>query len=332
MIKDDILQFLMKNTKAENYYLTHPNTLGKSYKHIKKVDFEGQEVYKFELPNLKLKVVQIRKDSRYTFVPKYIHTNINLNYILRGQCTYVVDRTKFIMHEGDVCLFDTDVIREKERLGANDLVINISLSNDFFSNDFINKIQSKEVIYNWLLSSLSFKSLNHDNFILFRNHQNIDIESTFEAIINEYYGQDHSSITIINSLLLIIFIELIRQQDKRPDSLIRIHNTYLDDKKIGVMTYVSEHLGDELSQMAAHLGYSEVYLSKLIKHYFGIGLSTLKQQKKLDIFTQELIYSDKSINEIISQLGITNKNYLFKQFEGKYGTTPRKYRIQQKNK
>lgn len=328
MIKDQILRQLLTNTKAEEEYLKHPHSLSKAYEHIQQISFKGNRVYKFELPTLKQKNIQIRKDSRYTAVPPFIHTNINLNYILRGQCTYTVDKTKFVMHKGDVCLFDTDVLRQKDTLGTDDLVINISMSNAFFTGDFLNKLQTEGIIYGWLLSSLSATSSNHDNFILFRNHNNEEIEEAFEEIINEYYGQDKPSITIINSLLLIGFLQMIRQQNKNSDNLIRIHNNYLNTNKVNLVGYVNENmLNKSLKEMATDLGYSSVYLSELISKTFGVSLTKLRRIKKLNLFVQDLVYSDKSIDQIISDRNISNKSYLFKEFKKAYGTTPRKYRL-----
>lgn len=121
-------------THSEHHYLEDPNYHSPIYEQLDKILLHDQEVYQFQLPNLKQNLIEIRRDLRFTDVPLHVHTNLNLNYVYSGSCHYQVNGTEVLLKEGDLCIVDRHVLRSKGRLSEKDIVFNISLSNDFFTS------------------------------------------------------------------------------------------------------------------------------------------------------------------------------------------------------
>ncbi|VDG18498.1 hypothetical protein [Lactobacillus alimentarius DSM 20249] [Lactiplantibacillus mudanjiangensis] len=319
---------LRQETSKEKYYRTHPGILGNTYQNIEKISFKGQKVFLFKLPTLNKNIIQIRKDSRYTNVPKYIHTNINLNYVYSGECTYLVDGQKLVLHKGDVCLFDTNVIRSKERLSKNDIIINISLSHTFFSGEFIDSLQNQNIIYKWLLIALSSRQNSHDNFILFKTAESPKIISLFHNVLEEYYAYTPFSVSIINAYMQIIFVELVRTYDHNKNGqLLKIDNKIVSNNFIEILQY-TEHYADKitLTELGKKFGYSPNYIADIIKISTGKTFSDIKKGLRLKKAANLLITTDKKVEEIIETIGISNKSFFYTAFKDYYHLSPARYR------
>lgn len=125
-------KYIRKNTAREEFYLENPNNTSPLYKKLKKKTVNGKKIIIFEVDKLKSKEISMMRDSRYTSVPFHCHSNVNLNYIYSGKCTYIIDNEELTLYQGDVCIFDKNVVRAKTEIEENDIIFNISMSNDYF--------------------------------------------------------------------------------------------------------------------------------------------------------------------------------------------------------
>lgn len=195
-------------THSEHHYLEDPNYHSPIYEQLDKILLHDQEVYQFQLPNLKQNLIEIRRDSRFTDVPLHVHTNLNLNYVYSGSCHYQVNGTEVLLKEGDLCIVDRHVLRSKGRLSEKDIVFNISLSNDFFSRAFIMGLGETSILSTFLFSAIT-ENNHHDGYMIFQNNHKNTI-AFLNQLICEYFQNDTFSKHAIEALFSLIFIQLIR--------------------------------------------------------------------------------------------------------------------------
>lgn len=181
-------KLLRKYTSSEINYLKNPSTTSSLYKRLKKEVVRGKKIHRFHLESLNKNEIEISKDSRFTEVPNHVHTNVNINYIYSGKCTYNIDDKSITLQEGDVCIFDKDVVRNKQKIGENDIVMNISMSERFLSNNFLGRLAQQSIVSNFLLSAIA-KNQDHDNFLIFRTKGNAKIIRLFNDLLCEYYDK-----------------------------------------------------------------------------------------------------------------------------------------------
>ncbi|RQN12006.1 AraC family transcriptional regulator [Clostridium butyricum] len=326
MNTDELNKLLKQNTEREQYYLDNPGSISPDYKHMKTKIIDGKEVFCFSLDKLTEKEILIRKDSRYTFVPFYIHSNINMNYIYSGECTYLINDEYITLHEGDVCIFDKDVVRAKMKTGENDIVINISMSNDFFSDSLINRIGEQSVMASFIINSLSSKE-NHNHYLIFQTEKSKKIIELFTSLLMEYYDNNIYSKEIIKSYLVIIFIELLRIYHTRSgNQLIQISD---DSSKIlmDILHYIEKNYSDcNIDDIAKTFGYHPKYISYLIKKKTGKTFNEIKLTQRLNIACSYLKNTNLSIQKIAEKVGITNQSFFYKKFEEYYKISPNNYR------
>ncbi|AIS58589.1 transcriptional regulator [Listeria ivanovii subsp. londoniensis] len=324
-MNNDYLAKIFDLTKPEEKYLANPEFHSPVYQQLPQVLIDEEKVYKFELPNLKKNIIEIRRDSRFTSVPKHIHSNININYVYSGTCHYTVNDKKTLLTKGDICIVDRNVIRAKEKLTENDIVLNISLSNDFFSREFIMGLGEASVLTNFLFAAIT-QNNHHDGYLIFRN-SDATIENYFSQLINEYFKNDSFSRYSIEALFSLIFIQLIRNyQSNENKQIVHISSTGADNL-FEIIEYIEKHSEVcTLEQTAQLYNYHPKYLSQLIKRTFGKTFKEIQTDQRLKNATQYLEFSEQPISEIANLVGMSNITQFYKKFHEKYGLTPAEYR------
>lgn len=139
MDRAELDAFLRQITPREQFYLDNPGAPSPRFKTMERRTVRGRDVLYFHLQELPNDEIHLRKDSRFTDVPYYMHSNININYIYDGHCDYLIDDKPITLYKGDVCIFDLDVVRRKLTLGPSDIVINLNMTNEFFGDSFFHK-------------------------------------------------------------------------------------------------------------------------------------------------------------------------------------------------
>lgn len=319
--------FLRKNTVREKYYLENPGSVSPRYAEMKKDFIDGKEVFYFESPELMNRDISIRKDSRYTFVPFYRFSSVNMNYIYSGECTYLVNDTYLTLHEGDVCIFDKDVIRAKMKLKENDIVFNISMTNDYFNETIRSHISEHSILASFIINSLTQSS--HDNFLIFRTDKSEKIISLFNQLLLEYYNERLYHKKIIQSYLDIIFMELLRlYQSDNKNHMIQVSNSSRN-KILSILKYIELNYKDcTIGDLSEAFGYHPKYLSMMIKSNTGMNFKEIQLQKRLSMACSYLSNTTYTIQEITEKIGMTNQSYFYKKFVECYHMTPYEYRQQ----
>ena len=92
--------------------------------------------------------------------------------------------------------------------------------------------------------------------------------------------------------------------------------------------YVKKHFREKihLAEIAASLGISDSYLSRLFKKETGIRLQDYIVQIRLERAANLLTYSNEAIPRIAEYVNFPSQSYFGKVFKEKYGVTPRQFR------
>lgn len=84
-----------------------------------------------------------------------------------------------------------------------------------------------------------------------------------------------------------------------------------------------------LQDIADHLKYSKNYTGALIKRLMGMNYIEYLHSKRCARAEELLKSTDKSINDILSEIGYENGSFFRKKFKERYGSNPLEYRKQQ---
>lgn len=94
------------------------------------------------------------------------------------------------------------------------------------------------------------------------------------------------------------------------------------------INYIYSHITSKITvaDVAAEVGLSESYLSRLFKKEIGSSISDYIRDKKIDAAHNLLKYSDCSMIEIANRLAFSSQSHFIQTFKKMVGITPKKYR------
>ena len=99
-----------------------------------------------------------------------------------------------------------------------------------------------------------------------------------------------------------------------------------------LLAYIERNCGDRLliNEIAAKCGYTVEHFSRIFKAYTGKPPVAYIKDCRMKKAKRMLVETDKSIDTIISECGISNRTEFFKSFYERFGATPLRYRKNQK--
>lgn len=318
--------FLFQPTASEKRHLADKtHALSARYKAIPKVTHDGREMYRFHFNSLmENRYVCVNKESRYTYIPEHIHTVIEFVYVYAGQCTQVIDGRTVEMHQGDVCMLDTNVPHSIGYLGQEDIVITIDMRKEYLTQGFLQRLGNNSIINGFLINALSTDAA-HDQYLLFARQEDNPLHTLVQNILCEYYDPQVCSDKMIDAYMVLLFCEILRQY----------HNQSFPPKAkaqwkiVDVLNYIEDHYLDAtLQSTAAQFGFHPNYLSAYIKKETG---RTFKELVILQRMCQACFYlsnTDLPVYEIAEKVGYDNLGFFYRKFEQIYHTTPQSFREQ----
>lgn len=327
MDKAELDAFLRAVTPREQFYLDNPGAPSPRFKTMEHRSIRGRDVLCFHLTDLPSDEIHLRKDSRFTDVPYYMHSNININYIYSGHCDYLIDDKPITLYKGDVCIFDLDVVRRKLTLGADDIVINLNMTNEFFEDSFFHKAGQQNLFSDFMVHVLSTSSATHDHYLIFRAGSNPEIPRLFDQLMMEYYSEQPYRKQMIQGYFDLIFLQLLRlhQQDSG-SQLVQIATTH-SQNVLNILYYIEAHAVDcTLPELAAQFGYHPKYISARLKEVTGMSFKQLQTRERLKLVCSRLLQSGDPIQEIAHSCGFHNMTAFYRTFEEQFGMSPSRFR------
>lgn len=318
-------RLLFEHTENELYYLSHPKSYSKRYdeNYSARRFIDGKEVLEISVSDLKTAPIHIRKDSRYTFMPFHTYSNINLNYIYSGQCTYFIENKEIILNAGDICFFDTQVVRAKMKPDYNDIIINIVMENLYFKS--LLTVDDTSLLSKFMSKTL-YSNSSHNNYIIFKTGNNSQIRKLFQDLLTEQYSDRTYKIQAIQYYFSLIFLELLYLGDSQTS--IEVH--FSDSTSNNVFSIVNfiekNYKTTNLKEISNIFGYHEKYLSTLLKKNYGKAFKEIQIEKRLAEVERYLINSSLTVNEIAEYTGFSNLNQLYRTFKSKNKMLPNEYR------
>ena len=318
--------YLRKITESEKWHLKNLGKKSKFYEKVDKVKVNDSSVYLFDFGiRLKKENITINKDTRFTDIPKHTHTDMEINYIYSGSCTYIIEGKTVVLNKGDICLLDTNVVHGTKPIGEDDIVINISMTREFFTTSFLSRLSNEGIITSFLINAL-LEDKDHSKYIVFRSINESKIDILMKNLLCEYYDRNICYSEVLDSYMILIFSELVRIfNDSNSDSY------KLDSNGHGSIVNILQHIENNykdctLSSMAEHFGYNANYLGDLLKKKTGKTFSQLKLEHQMKQASLLITHSEMPIYEVALDVGFSNLGFFYKKFRDMFNVSPQEHR------
>lgn len=245
----------------------------------------------------------------------FVHTHefFEIIYVCKGDIINWVDGSEIFLKEGELCIHNPNARHAIRKMDEhNDFVINILLPPEIFHRSFYaimhQNRQLDEFFHNFTLSPDS-----SSNYMAFHN-TSPRIDTIIELLTEEYLRGTESSRFILESTLVVLFGELIR-------------NIKLEPFLQQLVDFVQKHISHvDMEQAANHFGYHKNYFPNLIKKHTGRTFLELVTDIRLQKSITLLLFSEQSVEEISENIGYKSTSSFYHHFRKAYGMTPNEYR------
>lgn len=320
-------QILNQLTEKEQFLQKHPDAQ-KSYAALPTKLVNGMEVYRFRQELIPKESGLLHRDfaihlhERFSLVPMHIHNYIEMSYVYRGSFPQRIGDEHVLLREGQICLLDTNVPHAIEMTSASDVIVNISISTQYFSEHFISRLSQGNILGDFYVNSIN-EQKSHDRYIIFSSENDRRIRLFFKELLCEYYSPSVCHEDIQEDLLALILSELLVVYE----NTVSREGVPSDSRLIPILKYMDTHYADcTLRETASFFNLHPNYLTAMLKKHTGHSFKELLLTKRMTVAAGLIAATDEPVTDIASDVGYHNMSYFYRKFQEIYGTTPARYR------
>ncbi|EHS57544.1 AraC family transcriptional regulator [Paenibacillus sp. Aloe-11] len=343
MYREELRQRLMEMSESELRHKKDPDSGLQMYEKMRKTTRASEEpVYIFEFDNdslhsqrnskfpenafnkLQISQMSIRQHSRYSKIPVHIHNYVEINYVYAGQCKQLINGQHITLHEGDLCMLDTNVPHTILETTGEDIIINFIMLKPFFTTSFLSRLASTGIISQFIINAVS-QIQDHNRYIIFHTDNEISFKETMENLMCESFDPNMYSKEIIDSYMVIMFSKLLQtfQGNQEKQYIENPSRTNL----IEILKYLEEHYKEAtLAATAKHFNFHPNYLSAYLRKATGRTFKEMIQIQRLTSAAMLLTNTSLTVNEVANEVGYNNLGFFYKKFTSFFNQTPSDYR------
>lgn len=229
----------------------------------------------------------------------HLHRSYELLRLKSGKLMATVDGREFLMQPGDLILILPYEIHSYTNLGGAECQVNV------FSPDYIQEFYKMT----------AKKALNHPVFRL---------EDQVFSSMEKHLFIDSSKPLYCKACLYYIAARLLEESGLSP------RTAPSSDLLHQILIYIQDHYLEALTlqDLAVHLGYSRLYISRFINSHLSLSFTDLVNQHRINYGAHLLRTTDMPISDIAFACGYNSLRSFNRCFKDILHVTPREYRSQ----
>ncbi len=275
------------------------------------------------IPNLR--DVFVIRHPRYTRPAAHMHNYFEINFVAHGQGTFIFEKEKRVMHEGELCIIAPSSMHDF-LIEDDSTVFTICIRQSTFDTTFFSLMSRKDLLAYFFRTILQGDL--HSNYLLFFTKQNLMLKRYIRHMMVESSKQDiYSNACCINYVNL-MFSDLLRSYGQT----IQFYNYQMGADFSLVLQYIQHNYQTlTLSSLAELFHYSEPYLCTLIKQNTGFTFTELIKRLRLADAVDYLLNTTMKVSEIAERIGYNSADHFSRIFRLTYKMSPQEYRKRNKN-
>lgn len=263
--------------------------------------------------------VTVRADKRGVGCTEHKHDFFEFVYTLKGTCTHFIDGTEYNVRHGDLLFINRNQTHSYLDSEGYEFV-NILINPEFIAKELMN---TDSLIT--LFSHSTFEEFDSlDSFfsqcVHFSGTERSEVDAIIEMLLREHKDKRVGYKSVMQGGIRILFSKMLRSLQTGDSSSVQEGNELLEEIK----NYIDENFDKKitLSEIAEKSFYNPIYFGNLLKKHFGKSFSTYIKEKRMSKASQLLSDTDKSVDEVMTLVGYSDKKLFYAHFKDTFGTTP----------
>lgn len=274
------------------------------------------------------KLITVRPHTRFVHFPAHTHNYVEVIYMCSGSTRHIINGNEVLLEQGELLFLNQHAVQEIYPAEETDIAVNFIILPEFF-DDALRMMETEEN----MLRRFVIDCLRSDNqsagYLHFKVADVLPVQNLVENLIWTIMNKQPNKRSINQITMGLLFLQLMNQMD-------RVETDETDEGQrflITVFRYIEEHYREgELSELAKELHYDLYWISREIKKRTGKTYTELVQARRLSQAAYLLTNTAMSVMDIGLAVGYENMSYFHRIFQEKYGMTPRKYRVSEREK
>ena len=276
---------------------------------------DGIRTYKTEEIIGKGNVLRAYEETKNTAVGLHTHEFIEIVYVRSGKAVETVDGKQYSVHPGDMLFINYGSTHAFVPEGEY-VYVNICFSPETIGNSIITRENAFA-----LLCLTAFDDMRCDaegGKISFFGREKKDVDSIVDAMIREYNAKETSWERVMESYLNVLITKMLRRtrlttDTDQPDRMWQELTEYIDGNPNADLS---------LPTLAKKCFYHPAYFSRVFKEKFGVSLIEYVNGKRVENAVRLLRDTDISVDEILLQVGFSDRSNFYRVFSKFTGSTP----------
>lgn len=266
-------------------------------------------------------MILIRKHPRFCYVGKHSHNYLEVNYVLNGNVTQILDSNKITLKKGELLFISKNSEHEFLPAEDDDILLNFIILPEFF--DFLYPFIDKNGnLRKFLVNMLSNKEEN--NSIIFHVADSEVVQNIIKNILITFEEKNEKMNDLLRQYFLLLINELLKKTDQAEESKTSNYDSIILFK---TYNYIENNYSTgSLKDLCSILKEDYYYLSKKIKKLTGFTFQQLIEQERIKSAKTLLKGTDANINDIAYHIGYNNLTFFYSLFKKHVGVSPLEYR------
>lgn len=263
----------------------------------------------------KVSYIATSKTIKKTY-QRHKHTSFEFHYMIKGSCSVLIKDQYVDMHQGEILLIAPNLYHSVKNFSPD--FHKLCFNFDFSTND--KKKNQSEINENLTDGFRDFETL----LLPAQTQENL------LASILKSHNKSLSSLETeeLKAHLTLLFLWIIKQMQKKLISPQSGNSNLIDNNTILEFFNMNFHMTNGMDLLAKKLHVSRRHLERIIKKEFGKGYREMIGEIRLEIATDLLRTTDKTISEISEIVGYSNPAGFISFIKKMTGMTPLQYRKQ----
>ena len=253
----------------------------------------------------------------------HLHEFVELVYIVSGSGTQYIGDKEYKVKHGDLLYINFGQSHGFVTDSEFDFV-NILINPVFLSRELVNSENIEEI---FALSLFEEFGSEHDflrQSVSFSGRELQEIDNAVNAMLTEYAEKKLGYRSTLRGYLQVIFSLLLRNLSRKANT----DDGGILDLPADIASYIEENCFDKitLADIAGMSFYNPAYFGRLLKKHYGKSFSAYIKEKRMDKAAELLCDKGRTVDDVISVVGYSDRKLFYKHFKETFGKTPKEYR------
>ena len=295
----------MKELKEKNYYTVKP------------LEDESGVFYPFD--------ISVHENTITHEAPFHNHSFFELVYVYRGSCINVCSGIETHMKEKDLLFMTPDALHYLTDPSDSSVIFNFMITKDVFQESMFS-LMSNNIISNFVVNYF-YQLQKSVDFLILNRVDDSPIYDILERLIQEYFQPQPGYEKILEVGLIEVFLYMSRILSNQFTPSGWLPNSQFLSS---IVLYIYKNYATvTLKEVAYTFGYTEKYISRVLKKELHTGFSEIIKEIRLNHAAQYLSKTTMPIEQVAQTVGYQNITHFYTIFRNKYQMSPKEYRIAQ---